>query len=359
MRAAHTRPTRPLRAALGALAVAAAVGCGQGPVVALPTDSLRDVALDAPIGVPPAEGAVWLRVRAAASERACLQLDEVTTDAGEALVAPGEGGPWCRRCRRRTAIVPGSGAFALPVGVGALTVRVGLRDCDTMLTPSIDRALASPLRVEVIARPELARGRLAVQPVVAVEGAASEALDALTRAVDPWFDAAGVALAWQAPCRVDGPSEPAAVGPTEAASLAPAKALADARCGRDPRALRVYFVRALAWTDPLTGETASPPGIATAIPAGLGDGAAVDGVLVAVGGALGDARQAPGLAVTVAHELGHALGLFHSVELDGTADDLADTDGHDLMNPVGAALADRRFTPAQAARLRQHPLVQP
>lgn len=367
---AHPLPARRLRRLARALpGLCACLGCAEGPALPattseLPWAPLGELVVGAegtstPVRVPVENRAVWLRVRAPRGERACLQIDEVVASNGEALAAPREGGPWCRRCRRRNAVVPGSGAFAMASDPGAVSVRVGLRDCDTLLAPWPARALIRPLTVDTIARAEIGRGVLRVQLVVAVGGDAPGAIEALARTVAPWFDDAGVRLAWAPTCRVADAPDPTPLGPTDAASLAAVKAQADARCGRDPRALRVYFVRAIAYRDPLTNATGSPPGVTTAIPAGLADEAAVDGVIVAAARALEDPVAAPGLSFVLAHELGHALGLFHSIELDGTDDDLADTDGRDLMNPVAAGIDARHFTRAQAARLRQHPLVQP
>ena len=65
------------------------------------------------------------------------------------------------------------------------------------------------------------------------------------------------------------------------------------------------------------------------------------------------------LAKLLAHELGHALGLYHTVEANGTTDQLADTGADNLMNykPSVVAGLGSGFTASQLAVMRRHPLI--
>lgn len=59
----------------------------------------------------------------------------------------------------------------------------------------------------------------------------------------------------------------------------------------------------------------------------------------------------------IAHELGHYLGLYHSVEEDGTVDRLDDTGADNVMFWRPASVASPAFSTSQFRVMRRHPAV--
>lgn len=64
-------------------------------------------------------------------------------------------------------------------------------------------------------------------------------------------------------------------------------------------------------------------------------------------------------ARVLAHEIGHYLGLYHTVEVDGLTDPLADTGPDNVMNPRPTLASSVGFTPSQGRVMRMHPVVRP
>lgn len=63
------------------------------------------------------------------------------------------------------------------------------------------------------------------------------------------------------------------------------------------------------------------------------------------------------LARLTAHELGHYLGLAHTEELDGTADDLPSTNNSNLMHRIPLTANATGLTTEQRERILAHPFV--
>ncbi|MGP9802907.1 hypothetical protein [Rheinheimera sp. NSM] len=98
-------------------------------------------------------------------------------------------------------------------------------------------------------------------------------------------------------------------------------------------------------------------GFTPRIPGGAGP---ADGVFVArtnCGFAAASAGSVNELARLAAHEIGHYLGLAHPEEADGSEDDLASTNSHNLMHRVPLAATASGLTFEQRERILAHPFV--
>jgi hypothetical protein len=129
----------------------------------------------------------------------------------------------------------------------------------------------------------------------------------------------------------------------------------------DDRFIPLWLAGCLRLSDPVLGETSQPEGFVPRIPDGFPAAGRAHGVFIK--GRDCDAGSAPiewpaaYLGRLIAHELGHYLGLYHTVEADGTADALDDTGPENLMHYRPLQGADAGFSASQLRVMRRHPAV--
>ena len=114
-------------------------------------------------------------------------------------------------------------------------------------------------------------------------------------------------------------------------------------------------------SDPVLKKTSEPEGFVPRIPDGLAAPGRAHGVFIrgraCREGSASITWPTGYLARLIAHELGHYLGLYHSVEEDGTADLLADTDAGNLMSFRPSTTGSPSFSASQFRIMRRHPAV--
>jgi hypothetical protein len=114
-------------------------------------------------------------------------------------------------------------------------------------------------------------------------------------------------------------------------------------------------------TDPVLKKTSEPEGFVPRIPDGLAAPGRAHGVFIrgraCREGSASFSWPTGYLGRLITHELGHYLGLYHSVEEDGTADLLDDTGADNLMHYRPSTVASPAFSASQFRVMRRHPAV--
>ena len=300
-------------------------------------------------------------------DRACYQLNRVTVD-GETWVHPPDDptdqGLHCFTCPKRVAVRQGAGwyVFDHAAGIAEVTVQVSVRDCATGAPALAD--LGDPI-------PETVRVSVGLQPADAIEpivlpihlinasqfDVEDNARGAL-EAANAQFAEHGIALSVAGVTRVEVDESSVTYDGAERTDLRALLALAGEAVS-EPGAtggIPVVLVDCLERTGLNPGR---PEGMATNIPGMPASECLPDGVFLRMAQCLGPEPfeypwSTDSLGKVMAHELGHFMGLYHSVEANGTEDALADTDANNLMHFRALNSTSTGLTASQATVIRTH-----
>ncbi|MCP3143145.1 hypothetical protein [Pyxidicoccus xibeiensis] len=337
--------------------------------------------------VPLARAAVALRVSVPRGHRACVQLDTLEDPVEGAWVTPpasaADFAAYCVSCPQRVSVGEGGGFYVLPSGAGPsraaerLRIRAALRDCETLLpilpgTPD----LPSTLRLQVMPLaepPEEQEGRIRLvlaltpgSPFFEDSARTRETLEEAVRSVNEALRPGRLRVEVARTVLLDFEgSESLTFSPGDPSApqrvLAPLHSCSGERTSAPVREVPVVFTGCLREAASATRLERRPLGRVTHIPGGFATGEESDGIFLAgrhcdPEGAL-LSWPATTVARLLAHELGHFLGLYHSVEEDGTPDPLADTTEANAMYFGPLSATARGFSPEQFRVMRRHPMV--
>lgn len=329
---------------------------------------------------------VVLRVSAPQDAKACVQLHSVSDENGVAWVTPptliADYGSYCQSCPQRVSVGVGGGVYVLPsidpapTVTGTMRVRAALRDCATFLPYRSAAGRPDRLRIEQLVPPAVnrtSRGEIWIEFVILpgsfLSGDESAFPTPLREAVDQINTILSPGSLAMTPLRI---RRTASADPLELKSgdLSAIASLVDSlkSCqhnGERPRSqvLPIVLAGCIRNQSQSLMITSEPEGYVAHIPDGVITEQGPYGVYLS--GRTCRENSTPfvltsgELAKRIAHELGHALGLYHTVESDGTTDQLADTSSDNLMNfrPSVVAGLGSGFTTNQLAVMRRHPLI--
>jgi hypothetical protein len=355
------------------------------------------------VPVPSGSDVLTLRVSDPAGAPACLQLDSLLDPAGSAWVSSGAGdlGPYCVSCPERVSVGIGYGLFVLPSSApapampSALEVSAGVRDCTTLLPADAELGAvrieglfapaAEPDRVGVIS---LGLAFLSVSPL-ADEARREAVLPETLRLVNELLAPGALSVTVARTRSVVSQSDSldlirGAPGPLDLirGASGPLDALYGELIGQGPRLANepatgacpsppedgwvpVVFAGCIRVVDSLEQTTSEPDALTPGIPDGFPPPGRAQGIFLKGQSCRPRTTTASGaidwppslLAKLLAHELGHYLGLYHSVEADGTLDQLADTDETNLMYYSPLTVPAAMFSPSQFQVMRRHPAI--
>jgi hypothetical protein len=309
-----------------------------------------------------------------------VQLDAVVEPAGGAWVTStaGDEGPFCVDCPQRTSVGIGYGLFVLPSNdqpppwPAALQVIAGTRDCATLLPDPPSQP--AQLRIEGLFPNAVASSRAGVislglaflqQSPLADEATRQAVLPQALQLVNELFAPGALQVVVTRTRVVDSATGTIELsrgddGPLDALF---GQVVSDDGCSAPAYDgwVPVVFAGCLRVVDPLQSVTSEPDGLTPGIPDGFPPAWRAHGVYLK--GQSCQAGMAPitwsasMLAKLLAHELGHYLGLYHSVEADGTVDQLDDTDETNLMYYSPLTVAAPAFSASQFQVMRRHPAI--
>lgn len=331
-------------------------------------------------------GPLTLRVSVPADPTACVQLHSVIDANNGNWVTPpsliADYGSFCVSCPQRTSVGVGGGVYVLPsidpapAVTGTMRVRAALRDCTTFLPYRSAPARPERLRIEALTNhptPTSGPGELLIELVVTpgsflyadeadLPTPLAEAIAQVNDILRP-----GELSITALRVRRSAITDPLTLAPGAHTTVSTfVDSLQSCQMpGEISRSLVLPVVLAgcIRISDPVLQTTSEPEGYVPHIPDGVSSNHGTYGVYLRGHSCQGDGTPfvltSGQLAKLLAHELGHALGLYHTVEANGTTDQLADTGADNLMNykPSVVAGLGSGFTASQLAVMRRHPLI--
>ena len=266
----------------------------------------------------------------------------------------------CRRC----SVGMGKASFQLPsrggpfTPHGALHLRLGVRDCETLTRIT----LTSPERLQVRARTSTKapqRGaialRLIVTPASAFADSSAARVASLLVALNAELSSAQLTAAFvEVLAMAPGAHTDATFSRSDSTQLESFLA-----SSRPAEGVPIVLAGCLLASDPVLHTTSEVVAYTPHIPggSGLADGIFIQGSLCGTPGPVRLDWAPTSLARVMAHELGHYLGLYHSVEADGTTDQLDDTGASNVMYFRPSQSTSTGFSVTQAELIRAHPAV--
>ncbi len=310
----------------------------------------------------PAQGPVdAVALRATSDAEVCFQLSSAVDGFGHALNIGRSAGPYCRGCELRTSIAASAGVFIFPTQAGfeshhGLSLQFARINCET-LTPLKTPDDQPPLQVEVqpirTSKQAAIDLRFLVADTSILHGDESRQLALLT-ALHEELASAGIAPRVVETLELDTFPTQLQFHTGDPSALADALAEVPAKA---ETTIDIVFGGCLRYDDPIFGPPHPVNGFTPRIPGGAGPADAV--FMPGLNCSTEEIEDLPvhTQAHVLAHELGHYLGLYHSVESDGTSDQLVDTGPDNIMhfNPQRAAAID--FSASQGHMMRMHPAV--
>lgn len=334
--------------------------------------------------LPVASGLRVAQFRISASkESACFQVTDVKDASGNAWVTPpslgSDYGNFCQSCPQRVSVGAKSALYLLPSSepvpnvTSSLTMRVSLRDCTTFLPTadaSVSLAVEGRTDVPVLPQTDTQEGRIPLQIIITAGSVFHDQTDVLPASLAAAIDVANgllsaghLAVEAVRVRRIQG-EDPLVVQRGEHSALD--------RVGKESftcssgsvsmeDAVPVVLTGCLQVRDPLLSQTTEVDGYTPHIPDGFTGSTKMHGVFLkgrSCSAAAPPVDLGPQvLGKLLAHELGHYLGLYHSIESDGTTDLIADSGADNLMHFRPLQSVSPTFSPGQFRMMRRHPAI--